>query len=170
MKNISIEKTCNCPIECSSIGYSFSIVSTPFDSEGMCPRNVGSEEFLMKQFYENQFPTKYVRKLIEFKKNVSSDEDENCKNNIQYRAEAIFRLATNTMSVTVMSKRLSFFEQLSTFGICKVNLVCALVFILNHSGGILGLFTGISILSMVEVTFWILRFLVTRGKHFRKQI
>lgn len=36
-------------------------------------------------------------------------------------------------------------------------------------GGILGLFTGISILSMVEVTFWILRFLVTRGKHLRKQ-
>ena len=169
MKNISIEKTCNCPIECSSIGYSFSIVSTPFDSEGMCPRNVGSEEFLMKQFYENQFPTKYVRKLIEFKKNVSSDEDENCKNNIQYRAEVIFRLATNTMSVTVMSKRLSFFDQLSTFGICKVNLFCALVFILNHSGGILGLFTGISILSMVEVTFWIVRFLVNRGKHLRKQ-
>ena len=32
-----------------------------------------------------------------------------------------------------------------------------------HAGGILGLFTGISILSMVEVAFWVLRFLATRA-------
>ena len=31
------------------------------------------------------------------------------------------------------------------------------------AGGILGLFTGISILSMVEVAFWVLRFLATRA-------
>ena len=55
-----------------------------------------------------------------------------------------FRLATDTVSVTVRSRRLSFFDKLSGFG------------------GILGLFTGMSILSMVEVAFWILRYFVRR--------
>ena len=38
--------------------------------------------------------------------------------------------------------------------------VVSIVFL---AGGILGLFTGISILSMVEVAFWVLRYLTTRA-------
>ena len=119
MNNVTLEDICDCPNECNSISYSFSVVSTPFDPKEMCPRNVKkeSEDFLMKEFYLNKFPPQFVRRLIEFSNvNVSSREGDYCERNIQYRAEINFRLATNSISVTTMSRRLSFFDQLSAFG------------------------------------------------------
>ena len=70
----------------------------------------------MKPFYENKFPPQFIRRLKQFKDNSSSQEQDYCKKNIQYRAEVIFRMATDTMSVTVMSPRLSFFDKMSAFG------------------------------------------------------
>ena len=117
MNNVTVEKGCDCPMECNSISYSFSLISTPFDPEGMCPTRDGSDNFLMWDFYQNKFPPKYMRKLTELAdRNVSSNDGDYCKRNIQYRAKILFRLATNTLSVTVMSRRLSFFDQLSAFG------------------------------------------------------
>ena len=119
MENITIENNCNCPIECNSVSYSFSFVSTPFDHEEMCPSDRHKEDFLMKEFYDNKFPPQFIRKMREFKgykDNVSSDARENCYKNIKYRAEIIFTLATDSISVTVMSRRLSFFDKMSAFG------------------------------------------------------
>ena len=162
MKNITSEKYCDCPMECNSISYSFSVKSTKFDETEMCQREGIKANFLMKEFYEHKYPPKYVRKLIELKDNVSSDTMDYCKKNLQYRAEAIFRLATDSMSVTVMSRRLSFFDKMSAFGsiINSMNfnfqISCFHIFL----GGTLGLFTGISILSMIELVFWLLRYLM----------
>ena len=128
MQNVTIELDCDCPLECDSISYSFSLVSTPFDAKEKCPMKLGSRDFAMKEFYENVYPPQFVRKLmrmmndkkmtIMMKNNNSTSVQEGhfCKRNIQYRAEVIFRLATNTLSVTVMSRRLSFFDKLSSFG------------------------------------------------------
>ena len=114
--NTNIKENCNCPMECNSVSYSFSIISTPFEADTMCPGEKSETDFLMKQFYENEFPSKFVRKLNKFKYNISSQEDAYCKRNIQYRAEIMFRLATNFMPVTVISRRLSFFDKMSAFG------------------------------------------------------
>ena len=103
-------------MECNSLTYSFTLVSIPFDTDGMCPRALGSQDFLMKEFYEKKFPPQFMRKLNEFRNNVSSNVADNCRNKIQYRAKLMFRLATDSMPVTVMSRRLSFFDQLSAFG------------------------------------------------------
>ena len=116
MKNDSTENMCDCPLECNYISYSYSVVSTPFDPDKMCPSKVIKNNFLMKPFYTRLDPPQYIRRLMEFKDNISSDDFDHCRRNIQYRAEVIFRLATTTMSVTFMSKRLSFFNQLSDFG------------------------------------------------------
>ena len=117
MRNITIEENCDCPMECNSLTYSFSFVSTPFDANVMCPTNFGGDRrFLMKEFYKNKSPPQFVRKLKEFKQNISADEADYCKNNIKYRAEIIFRLATDSIPVNVMTRRLSFFDQLSAFG------------------------------------------------------
>ena len=51
-----------------------------------------------------------------FTKNASADVGDVCTTNIQYRAEIIFKLATNNIQVTVTSRRLSFFDKLSAFG------------------------------------------------------
>ena len=116
MKNTPTNSTCNCPMECDHISYFFSLVSTPFEAEEMCPGGSGSQDFLMKEFYENVFPPQYIRKIKEFSDNSSSNEKDICKKNIQYRAHVIFRLATNSIPVTIMSRRLSFFNKLSDFG------------------------------------------------------
>ena len=119
MENITIEDNCNCPIECNTISYSFSFVSIPFDPEEMCPSDTYSEDFLMKEFYDNKFPPPFMRKMKEiqgYKDNISSDASEICYKNIKYRAEIIFTLATDSISVTVMSRRLSFFDKMSAFG------------------------------------------------------
>ena len=102
--------TCNCPVECNTLSYSFSIVSTPFDPQELCPERSSSHNFLMKPFYDNVFE----RTMIRMKYNLSNVEY--CKTQLKYRAEVTFRLATDSMSVTVMSRRLTFYDKMSAFG------------------------------------------------------
>ena len=117
MDKPNVEDQCDCPTQCNFISYSFTTVSTPFDGNELCPpETLNSDNFLMKPFYENKFPPQFIRKLIKIKNNVSDDAQDYCKKNLQYRAEVIFRMATDTMSVTVMSPRLSFFDKMSAFG------------------------------------------------------
>ena len=123
MDNAKVDDFCDCPMECNSISYSYRIVSTPFDPDEMCQINTSRDQFLMKEFYMNPSPPKFVRRINAIRENISASEWEICRKNIQYRAEIIFRVATNTLSVTVMSRRLSFFDKLSAFGKSKVRQV-----------------------------------------------
>ena len=116
MRNITLEDTCNCPLECNSISYSYSFVSRPFDPKEMCFGEKGSKDFLMKPLYNNKLPDQFVRRLIDFKKNITSSEIEYCNREIQYRAEVKFFLATDSVAVTAMTRRLSSFDKLSAFG------------------------------------------------------
>ena len=70
----------------------------------------------MSEFYRKPFPNYLVRRIKMFTKNASADVGDVCTTNIQYRAEIIFKLATNNIQVTVTSRRLSFFDKLSAFG------------------------------------------------------
>ena len=99
-------------MECNTLSYQFSVVSTPLDPEERC----NPSDSLMKPFYENKFPSQVTRNLIEVKYNISNHPTDYCKRNLQYRAEVIFRMATDTMPVTVISRRLSFFDKMSAFG------------------------------------------------------
>lgn len=97
----------------------------------------------MKEFYLKKSPPLLLRKLEKFSlENVTDEEQEICKKKLLYKAEVFFKISTHTMIAIENSRRLSFFDKLSGFG------------------GILGLFTGMSILSMVEIAFWISHYLV----------
>ena len=138
MENITIEEECDCPMECNSVSYTFSLVSTPFDPEKMCLSDDAVADFLMKEYYEHKEPPQFVRRLIEFESNVSSRETNYCKKNIHYRAEVEFILATNSMSVKVISRRLSFFDKMSAFGKShKVYLLTLLIEISSLQEGFL---------------------------------
>ena len=115
MENVTVRENCDCPIECDSIIYTFTLVSTPFDTQKMCPRAARNDD-LMKPFYDYRYPHNFVRRLIFLRNNISSQDNDYCKRQIKYRAEIVFRLATNTMPVTVISRRLSFFDKMSAFG------------------------------------------------------
>lgn len=114
MKNESLQ--CECPMDCNSITYSVTMISTPFDTKGMCSKTQKSAHPLMSEFYRKPFPNYLVRRIKMFTKNASADVADVCTTNIQYRAEIIFKLATNNIQVTVTSRRLSFFDKLSAFG------------------------------------------------------
>jgi len=120
MDNDFLEETCNCPIECNSISYSFTLESSELNPEEVCPDlyrdGFDFDNLLMKPFYQHKSPSQFVRKLMKIQTNVSDEAVDYCKQNLKYRAEVIFRLATNSMSVTVLSSRLSFFDKMSSFG------------------------------------------------------
>ena len=117
MKSTHQNWTCECPMECSTISYSFSVVITPFNPLELCPEN-SHNEFLMKAFKEAVSPPKFIRELMKIKDNVTFPGDEwECIINLHNRAEVNFKLVTDTMPVTVMSRRLSFFDKMSAFGI-----------------------------------------------------
>ena len=112
-------------MECNTLQYSFHHVSSPFYPEELCPNydNIRQlsplkfkEPFMMEPFYKNISPPPFVRSMMKVKYNFSETAVENCKRNLQYRAEIIFRMATDSMPVTVMSRRLSFFDKMSAFG------------------------------------------------------
>ena len=121
MQNVTIEDYCDCPIECNFLSYSYSFVSKPLEPKKVCPKGkYAKDEYLMYEFYKNKSPPQFVRRLKQLKENITSDEFEYCKRDIAYRAEVTFFLATESVSVTVMTRRLSFFDQLSAFG----NYIC----------------------------------------------
>ena len=101
-------------MECDSISYSFSVVSTPFNEIGLCPAKLQTST--MSAFYRKPFPKPFIRKLKKFIYNETDSTSEICKINVKYRAEIMFKLATNNIAVTVTTKRLSFFDKLSGFG------------------------------------------------------
>ena len=160
MKNVSSSQGCDCPMDCESVSYSYSIVSEPFIEEEQCPTKNNNGVSIFKEFYSTPFPRGFIRKARFYMGSMnSSDEDYLCKRLLPFRALVTFRLATDTVTVTTRTRRLSFFDKLSAFGRLSSEILSLHVLIL---GGILGLFTGMSILSMVEVVYWITRYFVRR--------
>ena len=113
ISDITLEENCDCPMECNYISYSSFYVSTPLDPEQLCSK--GSHG-LMEAIFKNKYPPQFVRNLRKYMKNETSNQKDICKKYLQYRAKVTFQLATNTLSVTVISRRLSFFDKLSGFG------------------------------------------------------
>ena len=92
-------------------------LSTPFKEDELCPKSKSKSKSLFKEFYMKPFPPTFIKRAREFMEESSvTSEYESCKKLLPYRAEVTFRLATDTVSVTVRSRRLSFFDKLSGFG------------------------------------------------------
>ena len=116
MKNFTLETKCDCPLDYDSITYSYSLVSSRLKEDELCAGSQKSPTPLMTDFYEKPFPKLFIRQLRNFAKNISADTYEICSKYLKYRAVVIFQLATNDVSVTITSRRLSFFDKLSGFG------------------------------------------------------
>ena len=116
MRNLTLEKECDCPLGCDSITYSFSLDSSRLNEDELCSRTQNQPNPLMSDFYKKPFPKLFIRQLRNFAKNISADTYEICSKYLKYRAVVIFQLATNDVSVTITSRRLSFFDKLSGFG------------------------------------------------------
>ena len=106
------------------MSYSYSIVSTPINPVEQCPSFRRSKvkkgaklKSIFKEFYIKPSPPMFIQRVRSFLNiTATSDEAELCKRLLPYRAEVTFRMATDTVSVTVRSRRLTFFDKLSAFG------------------------------------------------------
>ena len=116
MKNFILQKKCDCPLDCDSITYSYSLVSSRLKEDELCTANQNSPTPLMTDFYERPFPKLFIRQIEKYAKNISADPYEICSKYLKYKAVVTFQLATNDVSVTITSRRLSFFDKLSGFG------------------------------------------------------
>ena len=72
--------------------------------------------FVSFEYANEESETYKLQQTVKFKFNISSDVEDYCKERLQHRAEITFKLASNSLSVTVMSRRLSFYDKLSAFG------------------------------------------------------
>ena len=126
MRNGPDESACDCPVECNTISYSFRVVITPFDQEELCPQRFAADASLVKPISYHRLPPTFVQKLTKIKHNNSNSifpedvghlpDEKDRKEKLQYRAEVTFRMATDLIPVTVLSRRLSFFDKMSAFG------------------------------------------------------
>ena len=66
-----------CPMDCSSISYSYSIVSSPFIPDELCPSK--GTDSIFEEFYNNQFPPKFITRSRTFYFNESSKASDLCK-------------------------------------------------------------------------------------------
>ena len=65
-----------CPMDCNSISYSYSIVSTPFKEEELCPSK--GKDSIFEEFYNNPFPPRFISSIRTFFFNESSKPSDQC--------------------------------------------------------------------------------------------
>ena len=81
------------------------------------------------------------------------------------------QLSSNRVTKIITSKRVSFTDHIASLGkILKNHKPNHRLFMKTFLGGTLGLFTGMSIMSMLELVFWIARLLFGLTRHRDKKL
>ena len=160
MAETEIIQNCDCPFDCDTTRYSYSVSSTKLDTDMICKKAI-SETF---DYYASPIyarPAKFMRNY-EQTENSEKDtgDDAICKENVRNIAVAQFQLAGQIVTQIKRDIRVTFADNVSNFGTGQMlNFCCSLANATVFSGGTIGLFTGMSILSIFEVFFWIIRIL-----------
>ena len=156
LKLLNTQSTCDCPNDCDSVIYSFFGSAKVLEKNLLCIGEKAIKEAdLFYDFYQyDALPKKFLAWYNYIVHKKEHREKELCKKKLKYRAVVNFQLATRAVSRTTQDLRQSFADKLSTFG---NQLYWPAVIDIDSLGGTLGLFTGMSILSMVEMIFWIFR-------------
>ena len=133
------------------------------------PRNIPMSDYiakpLMLQFYEKMQEYKNVSLEVKGRNDILDSVKETCKAILsQDIARVSIMFESNYYVLTNTNVRVTFFDQISALGKIYIisfiplnNNQCQVFF---SKGGALGLFTGVSILSMVEICFWIFKGLI----------
>ena len=171
LADTNIEDKCyeDCPVDCTLVRYSKVATTSPINLERICKTDWkrGKEDDILEHALQETLggdgaePPKFIRNYqqLVFGKDVGKDVlcMENLKN------VAIVRLSVEDRLVQSIkrSRRVRITDHFSNIGECfidysKTDLIC---FIL---GGTLGLFCGISIISVFEIIFWCCRLFQTK--------
>ena len=153
LDQLASNSSCHCPHNCDKVIYSFVGSAKILEANVLCPNKPQPTDLFYDFYYHDALPRKFIAFYNYIVNNQENGKKELCIKKLKYRAIVNFQIATSSVSRTTHDLRQSFADKLSTFG--KVN--SRYISVHLYSGGTLGLFTGMSILSMVEIVFWLFR-------------
>ena len=115
MADPSTLEACNCPETCDTNQYGYSVSSTLLDKDALCGR---SEEISKETFGGPTFslPNLFMRNFETFVSKRNMGEAENCKESLSQMAFVNFQLITQSVTRIKRDARVSFADQISSFG------------------------------------------------------
>ena len=168
LSNATIEDQCykNCPVDCTMMRYSKVSTAKPLDIERICTKKWKKEslEHMLQNALggDDSDPSKFIRNYqqIAYGKDIS-DEDI-CMENLQRIAIVRLSIEDRLVQSIKRSRRVRITDHFSNIGKKYFIFMTKLSKAYSISGGTLGLFCGISIISVFEVLFWSCRLIQSR--------
>ena len=154
-RDFSYLKDCNCLQDCDIVRYSYSVSPTAFDSEWYCREDQNG-----RLIAGASPPAMFMRAYEQAVNNKSINHADICREAVKRFAFVNVQMASQSVTRIMRDIRFSTADKLSTFG--RRFFDGKLIFLLGwvtlfFKGGTMGLFTGMSILSFLELVFWSLR-------------
>ena len=154
MKSPQSELSCDCPRSCNHVNYAYSVVSTPLDiyDIALCEmlyaaRHPNNMRYLNQVFDRGNRRIKFPWTWVE------GNLEEICQETVSQVAVINIQLTSDTITEIVRRRRVTFTDQLASLG-NFLPIWSSNYFKFIFSGGVVGLFCGMSILSLVEILFW----------------
>ncbi|XP_059097852.1 uncharacterized protein LOC131892113 [Tigriopus californicus] len=141
MENITLRsKQCTCPVDCHRTKYSYSVFGMPTNVVESCKTNTDfyGQYNIMDYFPLNDFVRLY-QDIADPEISFFPVNDEDCRNHLKHSAIVQVQLATSDVLQINSNIRVSLADYLSSLG------------------GTVGLFSGASLLSLIEILLWFLR-------------
>ena len=135
-----------CPMECTKTLYTAVVTSQPLSIDNMCYGQEGQPYFPMGNFTEETIPRGILRTFEKMVLGKDVSRYGLCRAALKRIALVRINLASKVVTRITRNKRVTITGHIANIG------------------GTLGLFTGISIMSMFELLFWACRLLITLKK------
>ena len=111
---------CNCPFDCATTRYAYSVSSTAFDPIVLCnPNNKDSLAQALNQYLgknDMAYPPKFIRRFEQVVYDRDIGEDKICQENLKGMAIVKFQLASQIITRIKKTQRVTFADQLSNIG------------------------------------------------------
>ena len=152
MKNTMAVKNCSCPNDCSTTRYSYSVSSNPISKEELC--NHLLRDYKLHWISHHAL----IRRFNEIEMGRNFEYNEICEKSSNSFAVVKFEIADQFVTKVKYTPRVTLADTLSNIGKVILSSVCIIIYFPFFSlGGTLGLFGGVSVLSLFEIIYWIYR-------------
>jgi hypothetical protein len=114
MGNTETVEKCDCPYDCATTRYPYSVSSTALDVEAMCSKGSPYEDVLSGSL--TSLPPMFIRRYEQVVRGYDIGDDEICKKNLKGIAIVKFQLANQIITRIRKTERVTFSDQLSNIG------------------------------------------------------
>ena len=113
MENTTLIKTCDCPYECATTRYSYSVSSTAINAEALCK---DKSYFGYWNSGKIGYPPKFIRRYEQVVNGKDISEDEICIENTKKMAIVKFQIANEIITRIKKTQRVTNADLLSNIG------------------------------------------------------